>query len=624
MAENDHTDDAGAVRWMQRVRQVWRTEGVRGIGRRILQRVPRKNEAGKDHESYKKWVELYDTLTDSDRQAIRERIDHLDSKPIISVVMPVYNVEEVWLRRAIESVRRQLYSHWELCIADDCSPEPHVLQVLEEFSHGDRRIKVVFRQENGHISAASNSALQLATGEFVALLDHDDELAEHALYMVVEELNAFPEADLIYSDEDKINQRGDRVSPHFKTDWNPDLFYSLNFISHLGVYRRRVLQEIGGFREGYEGSQDYDLALRVIECIPEKNIRHIPHVLYHWRELPTSVGFDINAKAYAHENARRAIRSHFERTGKDAEIVPGYFIFHRAIYPAPDPAPLVSLIVEAKDRVESLQSLVEGILDRTEYKPVEIVIVARESDTETLNYLRQMKGDARVKVLTCNDRSSLSAVRNLGVRQAAGTLVGFIANDLRVVRPDWLREMVSHALRPEIGAVGAKIFSENNSIEHAGIILGVRGGVGHAFKGLPEDSEGYVFRAQVIQNYSAASGDCLMIRREVFDQVAGFDEEIFPATFNDVDLCLRLQSCGYRILWTPYAKLSRIARGQVRAVSEMEAGDCVRAIQSLKSRWVSMTSFASDPFYNPNLTLEAEDFSLAFPPRVLPVSKART
>ncbi|HXM36612.1 MAG TPA: glycosyltransferase, partial [Pyrinomonadaceae bacterium] len=368
MAEHDHTDDAGAVRWAQRVRQVWRSQGVRGIGQRILGRMSRSDEAGKENESYKKWVELYDTLTDSDRRGIRERIDHFDSQPIISVIMPVYNTEEVWLRRAIESVRRQLYPKWELCIADDCSTAPHVRQVLEEYASKNQRIKVVFRQGNGHISAASNSALEVATGEFVALLDHDDELTEHALYMVAEELNSFPEADLIYSDEDKLNAKSERVSPHFKTDWNPDLFYSLNFISHLGVYRRKILQEIGGFREGYEGSQDYDLALRVVERIPERNIRHIPHVLYHWRELPTSVGFDINAKSYAHENARRAIRSHFERTEKVAAIVPGYFIFHRAIYPIPEPAPLVSLIVAANGNVAALLPLIEGILDRTDYE----------------------------------------------------------------------------------------------------------------------------------------------------------------------------------------------------------------------------------------------------------------
>ena len=598
----------------QRVYQVWRAEGVKGIGRRLWRRAARKDDEWASRERYKKWVALYDTLTNDDRQAIRARIERLEYQPLISVVMPVYNPDEIWLRGAIESVLRQLYSRWELCIADDCSSAPHVRQVLEEFSRKDERIRVVYRQENGHISAASNSALQLATGELVALLDHDDELAEHALCMIAEELNAFPEADLIYSDEDKINSKGERVSPHFKTDWNPDLFYSLNFISHLGVYRRKILQEIGGFREGYEGSQDYDLALRVTERIPEENIRHIPHVLYHWRELPTSVGFDITAKDYAHENARRAIRSHFERTGTAVDVVSGYFIFHRAIYPIPDPAPLVSLIIEAKDPIESLGPLVEGILDGTNYETVEVVIVARESSpAEDLDYLDRVKQNPRIKVLTCNDSFNLSAVYDLGVREAKGSLIGFISNEIRIDSPDWLREMASHALRPEIGAVGGKILSENDSIEHAGMILRVRGGAGRAFRSFPADSEGYLFRAQVIQNYSAVSGDCLVMRKEIFTEVGGFDENTFPSSFNDVDLCLRIRSLGLRILWTPYAELTRRAMQPAMAVSGKETDEFVRAIKSLQSRWESV--MCADPYYNPNLTLEREDFSLAFPPR---------
>lgn len=609
-AKNKHQVKA---RLPQRVYQVWRAEGVKGIGRRLLGRTPRKDDEGESHDHYPKWIALYDTLTDDDRQAIVARIEQLKYKPLISVVMPVYNTEEVWLRRAIESVRRQLYSRWELGIADDCSSAPHVRRVLEEFSRKDERIRVVYRQDNGHISAASNSALQIATGEFVALLDHDDELAEHALYMVAEELNAFPEADLIYSDEDKINSAGERVSPHFKTDWNPDLFYSLNFISHLGVYRRRILQEIGGFREGYEGSQDYDLALRVTGRIPERNIRHIPQVLYHWRELPTSVGFDIRAKEYAHENARRAIRSHFERTGTAAEVAPGYFIFHRVIYPIPDPAPLVSLIIAAKDRVESLRPLVEGILDQTDYEPVEVVIVALESfHAEALDYPDRVKQNARLKVLTCNDPRGLSAIYDLGVREGNGSLLGFINSELRIVSPDWLREMVSHTLRPEVGAVGAKIFSENNSIEHAGMILGIRGGVGRAFKGFPADSEGYVFRAQVIQNYSAVSGGCLLMRKKVFDEVGGWDEKNFPSVFNDVDLCLRIRNRGYRVLWTPYAKFQLASSPEVGAAEK--ANERARAVRNFQLRWSD--ALAADPYYNPNLTLDREDFSIAFPRRI--------
>ncbi|HJX92560.1 MAG TPA: glycosyltransferase, partial [Pyrinomonadaceae bacterium] len=272
---------------------IWRESGYVGIQEKIREKraVNQQKRAAieKEEPEYRNWVGMYDTLTEADRQAINERISQLSYKPLISVVMPVYNVDEVWLRLAIESVRNQLYPHWELCIADDKSRKRHVRRVLDEYGRKDPRIKVIFRKTRGHISVASNSALELATGEFIALLDHDDELPEHALYMIAEELNAHPKADLIYSDEDKLNYNGQRVVPHVKPDWSPDLFYSYNVISHLGVYRTSLVKQLGGFRQGYEGSQDYDLALRVVEQIPDNHIRHIPYILYHWREVPDSV-----------------------------------------------------------------------------------------------------------------------------------------------------------------------------------------------------------------------------------------------------------------------------------------------------------------------------------------------
>jgi glycosyltransferase involved in cell wall biosynthesis len=314
--------------------------------------------------------------------------------------MPVYNVDERWLRRAIESVCKQLYPHWELCIADDGSSKPHVRRVLEEYLHKDPRIKVIFRETRGHVSVASNSAVELAEGEFIALLDHDDELAEHALYMVAEELNAHPNSDLIYSDEDKLDYQGRRLDPHFKSDWNPDLFYSYNFISHFGVYRRSVVNELGGFREGYEGSQDYDLALRVIEQIPEDHIRHIPHVLYHWRVVPDSMARSHQQKDFVDESARNAIRSHFRRKGINATVTPGSGFSQRVIYTLPVDPPLVSVIVATRDHVNLIRQIADGILHRTDYKPLELIIVDNQSsDTATMECLRELQNDSRVRVI---------------------------------------------------------------------------------------------------------------------------------------------------------------------------------------------------------------------------------
>jgi GT2 family glycosyltransferase len=565
--------------------------------------------------NYRRWCELYDTLTPTDHERILARIEKLTYKPLISVVMPVFNVEEKWLRLAIESVSRQLYPNWELCIADDNSTQPHVRNVLDEYAGGDSRIKVVYRPTNGHISAATNSALELATGEFVALLDNDDELREHALYMVVETLNEHPKADLIYSDEDKLDENGERQTPHFKPDWNPDLFYSYNFVSHLGVFRRSILEKTGGFREGLEGSQDYDLTLRFIEQIPTANIRHIPRVLYHWRAVSGSTASASAQKAYPHDAAREALRTHFARTNIAATVTDGYRFYHRVIYPLPKPEPLVSLIVGTRDRVELLHQLVDGLLNQTDYESLEIIIVDNQSSEKaTLSYFEEVGKDPRVRILPYDAPFNFSAINNMGVRAAKGEVVGLLNNDLKVISPGWLKEMVSHALRPEIGAVGARLLYANDKIQHAGVVLGVGGVAGHAYKHLSKDAQGYVDRMHVIQNFSAVTGACLVMRREVYEKAHGLDETNLPVAFNDVDFCIRIKELGYRILWTPYAELYHL-ESVSRGSDELPHN--IRRFHSEVNymRYVWKDVLYCDPCYNPNLTLEREDFSLAAPPR---------
>jgi O-antigen biosynthesis protein len=519
---------------------------------------------------YRKWIRRFDTLNDSDREKIRRRIAQLNYKPLISVILPVYNVEEKWLRSCVESVARQLYENWELCVADDCSTAPHIRRVLEEYARKDERIKIVFRETNGHISAASNSALEIATGEFAALLDHDDELAEHAIYAVVEELNRFPETDLIYSDEDMIDETGARYNPNFKPDFSRDLFYSLNLFTHLSVYRTRILREIGGFRIGAEGSQDYDLALRFTEKISENRIRHIPQILYHWRAIEGSVALASGEKSYAHERAREALRRHFERLNVKAKVTRGFYEFHRVEYDVPENI-FISLIGGGALKIEE-----------SDFKNYEIIAV-----------------------------ENLSAKSfNAAAQKAKGDVLIFFDGDFEAQTDDFLRELAGFALQKEIGAVGAKILNSDESVRGGGIVLGAEGLFAFAHRGLPKNRAGNLQRAQVINNFFAVSG-AFAVRRELFEELGGFDAENFPNGLFDVDFCLRCGARGLRVVFTPYAELVQTADSTTEKFLRQK--DSIE-VSNFKEKW--KREIAADKFYNPNLSLKDAEFRLAFPPRV--------
>ncbi len=542
-------------------------------------------------KTYHKWSKFYDTLTDKDRESIREHIKKIRYQPLISVLMPVYNTPEKFLRSAIESVWRQLYDNWELCIADDASSLPHVRKILEEYREKDSRIKVVFRDVNGHISKTSNSALERATGEFTALLDHDDELTEHALYMMAEELKNHPETDIIYSDEDKIDIDGratDQV--YFKPDWSPDLLYSQNFVSHLGVYRTSILKKSGGFRQGYEGSQDHDLLLRVIEQIPHDRIRHIPHVLYHWRVTPGSVALDVGEKEYAIEAARGAIQSHFDRKGVLVHVQAGKYSYeHRAVYLPADPPPKVSLIIYASDSIGSFKEHIEEIREKTDYPRLEIIVAEK--------------------------KEKLSVAINRAVSKATGEIVGLINENIIFFDSGWLKEMVSHALQPETGAVGGWIFNPGGTIRHAGIILGMDSVGKCVHKNLPRDyfSRNPGLRA-TIRNFSAVSGEFMVLRKEVFTGAGGLDENL-KASFLDIDLCLRIREKGFYIVFTPFAECCFLGEDTgVRLEGGEYEEDYREDLHYLRSQWGD--ALVNDPYYNPNLSLYSEISGMAFPPHV--------
>jgi glycosyltransferase involved in cell wall biosynthesis len=567
-------------------------------------------------DAYRRWVSLYDTISRADRTAILADIESFARRPLISIVMPVFNTPEPFLRAALDSVRDQLYPNWELCIADDASALPHVARILAEYAMADPRIRIVRRPANGGIAAASNSAFAIATGEFVALFDHDDVLPVHALYLVAREILFHPAADLIYSDEDKLDRRGRRCDPHFKSDWNPDLFLSQNMISHLGVYRSALIAEVGGFRSEFDGSQDYDLALRVVEKTDTERIRHIPHILYHWRAMTGSAARSPAAKPHARIAARNAVADHLERRGICAEVdfAQGPS-FQQIRYPlAAEPS--VTIIIPTRDRSDLLGRCLDGILGATDYRNFEVLIVDNQSrEPATARLYRRVGDDPRVRVLHYAQPFNFSLINNWAAERAGGEVLLFLNNDTEIIDKGWLRHLAANAVRPEVGAVGAKLLYPGGRVQHGGIILGMGGVAAHFHLRRRAEDAGYFGRAQLQQNLSAVTAACLAVRRRVFADSGGFDGANLAVAFNDVDLCLRLRERGHLIVWTPLALL-------YHHESASRASDLLpdqqhrfeREIRYMRARWGAVLD--RDPYFNPNLSLWDPTIALAFPPRV--------
>ncbi|MDI9699082.1 glycosyltransferase family 2 protein [Burkholderia cenocepacia] len=573
--------------------------------------------------AYNDFIQAYDTLTEQDCEAIAKHIADFDTKPLISILMPVFNPPLAYLKEAIASIKAQLYQNWELCISDDRSTDPYIAEYLRYISALDSRIKVVFREKNGHISAASNTAIDMARGEFLALVDQDDLIPRHALYHVALEINRHPSANVIYSDEDKIDDAGNRSDPYFKSDWNPDLFFSHNMISHLGVYRTSLLREIGGFRIGYEGSQDYDLALRCIKISQPNQIRHIPRVLYHWRVHHGSTASNPTAKSYAYDAALNALNDFFcDTPGTIVEHGPAIGTY-RVRHPLPTTLPKVSLIVPTRDGYTVLRKCVNSILDKTTYQNFEILIVDNGSkDKATVNYLQSISSNSRIKIIRYNAEFNYSAINNYAERYASGEIIGLLNDDTEVIAPDWLDEMVSHVLRPDVGIVGAKLLYTDKHVQHAGVILGIGGFAGHAHRLCAESHPGYAGRAILIQSLSAVTGACMLVKRDVFRRLDGLNEKDLPVAFNDIDFCLRVREAGYRVVWTPYALLyhhESHSRGDDQATAASRSR-FTREKSYMLERW--RTDTVLDPYYNPNLTLERENFTLAHRPRLSPAWSA--
>ena len=608
IAKNDFYEEKGVLRIFRKSYARFRKHGYTGMLDRLEKEYgvlyPQtvfKNSTH-HHDAYRQWIaqnELPAVLSDT-----------FAFQPLISVVVPVYNTPVPYLKACIESVLAQYYTRFELCIADDASSSPETKELLESY-RDHPKIKMVFRKENGHISKATNSVLKIASGDYIAFLDHDDMLAKNALWEVVSTLNRYRHAKLLYSDEDKIDESGRRYEPHFKSAWNRDMFFSQNYLSHLCVVQKEFVERVGGLRPGYEGAQDYDLILRLLEEIKNDEIIHIAKILYHWRAISGSTAQGAKEKRYTTAAGIHALQDFFKVSRQNVTVEKGLLDnTYKVSYLLPEEPPLVSLLIPTRDGYDILSKCIASILEKTVYSNYEIIILDNETtDPRTLDYFKTLEVYTHIRVLKYPYPFNYSAINNFGVRHANGTLVGLLNNDVEIISAHWLTEMVQHAIRPEIGAVGAKLYYDNDTVQHAGIILGIGGVAGHSHKYFRKDAHGYFSRLKIIQNLSAVTSACLVVRKEIYEEVGGMNEANLKVAFNDVDFCLKIREKGYRNLWTPYVELyhhESVSRGAEDSKEKRErfAGE----IAYMQNEWGKQ--LLEDPYYNRHLTLDHENFML--------------
>ena len=559
--------------------------------------------------SYQKWIRHH--LPDRN-ELEKQKKTSFGYRPKISFVVPLYKTPEKYLRRLTESFQEQTYSNWELCFSDGSGAQSPLTELLKELTAKDNRIKYVSHEEPLQISENTNSAIEIATGDFIAFADHDDELTPNALFECVKAINEKPQTLVIYTDEDKMSMDGHKFfQPHFKPDYNPDLLCTVNYICHLFVVSRKVIEKVGGLRSEFDGAQDYDFVLRCVEAVKDEEICHIPKILYHWRCHEDSTAENPESKLYAFEAGRRAVQAHYERTGIHAEVFKGEYLgLYRTKF-IRDHDPLISIIIPNKDHIDDLKRCMESIEQKSTYKNYEYIIVENNStDSATFEYYKKLEAEnPKVHMVYWDGVFNYSAINNYGASFAKGEYLLLLNNDTEIINPDCLEELLGYCMRKDVGAVGARLYYEDDTIQHAGCVIGMGGIAGHMFVDMPADRTGYLHKASLLQDMSAVTAACLLMKKEVFEQAGGFTEELAVA-FNDVDLCLKVRKNGYLIVYDPYAKLYHM-ESKTRGAEDSK--EKVRRFQTeieyMRCHWIDILK-NGDPCYNKNLSLTKWNYSL--------------
>ena len=544
-----------------------------------------------------------------DKQVAEQRKHKFKNNPKISIVVPMYNTPKKFFEELVDACIRQSYTNWELCLADG-SPEEN--RELKKIYEKDKRIKYSFLGKNEGISGNTNEALKMVTGDYIALLDHDDLLSDYALYFVVECINNHPEVEFMYSDEDKIDEKGNRYDAYFKPDFAPDTLRCQNYICHFSIFKKELMDKLGGFRSKYDGAQDYDIFLRMSEITEPDKIRHIPRILYHWRVHSESTAkLDSNAKNYAFDNGVVAIQDHIDRLGLKGIVTPGEVGgTYRTDYEVIG-NPKVSIVIPNKDGKDILKVCIESVLEKTTYPNYEIIIVENNSTSkEIFKYYTELEKNEKIKVVKYEEKGfNYPAIINLGVRSASGEYVVQLNNDTELITPNWLELMLGFCQRKDVGGVGVKLYYPDETIQHSGIIVGLGGVAGHRFKEVPKGGHGYFAKETMIENLSAVTAACIMNPKSVYEEV-GYMDEGFAVAFNDVDFCLKIREKGYLIVYNPFVEFKHYeskSRGTENTPEKIKRfqGEIAR----FKERWQDFLD-EGDPYYNINLSLDTEQYHI--------------
>lgn len=584
----------------------WKSQGAAALAEKVVTKVKNVRQGP---PSYQKWIRHH--LPDRN-ELEKQKKTSFGYRPKISFVVPLYKTPEKYLRRLTESFQEQTYSNWELCFSDGSGAQSPLTELLKELTAKDNRIKYVSHEEPLQISENTNSAIEIATGDFIAFADHDDELTPNALFECVKAINEKPQTLVIYTDEDKMSMDGHKFfQPHFKPDYNLDLLCTVNYICHLFVVSRKVIEKVGGLRSEFDGAQDYDFVLRCVEAVKDEEICHIPKILYHWRCHEDSTAENPESKLYAFEAGRRAVQAHYERTGIRAEVFKGEYLgLYRTKF-IRDHDPLISIIIPNKDHIDDLKRCMESIEQKSTYKNYEYIIVENNStDSATFEYYKKLEAEnPKVRMVYWDGVFNYSAINNYGASFAKGEYLLLLNNDTEIINPDCLEELLGYCMRKDVGAVGARLYYEDDTIQHAGVVIGFGGIAGHCFVQQKRGTTGYCHRIICAQDYSAVTAACMMVKRSAFDAVGGLSEELAVA-FNDIDFCMKLRKAGYLIVYNPYAELYHYeskSRGLEDTPEKVARFN--KEIATFEKKWPEILK-KGDPYYNPNLTLKSQDFSL--------------